>query len=1092
MLSRKLRTVDLVLSVLFLLGGIFPIPAEVYSDLWGANGERWSSQSRLPDFSYAGYHRGEKSIPNAVQVASVKDFGAVGDGIADDTKAFKDAIAATSSGAIFVPAGRYKITDFIYIKKSNVVLRGAGTDKTVLCFPTPLNDLHPMPTNNSDGRPTTKYSFDFGFLTIQGVIDSQMVATITAEAKRGDRWVQVSTTNGISVGQQVSIVVNEDASQSLKTFLYSNDPGDISKGKDLDTRMVVTVLEISGSRIRFDRPLRFDTRAAWRPQVQTFEPSVTECGIEDLRLDFPDVAYPGEFNEKGYNGIELRGVSNCWIRNVWLHNADLGVNIAGNSCFNTVQGLVQTTYAQRGRPSGHHGMQFKRVQDNLATGFDYRTYFVHDLSVEHCSGNVYSNGKGEDLAFDHHKDTPYENLYVNIDCGAGSRVWRCGGGAGIGRQSAGWETFWNIRAANAFSNPPSGWGPATMNVIGILTTAASVKEPTGRWLETLTPSQLGPADLYTAQLTRRLAPPTTGTLPDKAVILAQMRHVNDYWIANNTDYGTNNWDRSVYYHGNNRLFTIYPDSMYYRYSLDWAEKYAWKTYTSETTRFADDQTCGQAYIELYDIDPQQSKIDPITRNIQITVNSTKRDDWWWIDALYMAMPVYAKLGAHYNDNSYFNAMYELYNDTKVRRSLFNSTTGLWFRDGNFVPPYKEPNGEGCYWSRGNGWVIAAHCRVLDVLPQTDPHRAEYVATFKQMAAALKAVQREDGLWNSSLHDPTHFGGPEASGTCFFTYGMAWGVNNGILDSAEYVPAIVKAWNGLNTVAVHSDGKLGYCQQIGLAPGASTYDETKDYAVGAFMLAGSEVLKLAAGIRPGVRENLAEGKSVTFSGQQAGNEASKAVDGNLVNRWSVDNFPQWIEVDLGAVEPIDAIEVHSYQNRAYKFIVEGKKNASDAYTTIVDHRTASASEGRVSLSFDPTEVRYVKLTVSGCDGYTGTWVSIGEFRVFGSDLTTARYQSLMLKPQGSNFTVAMSKTGGLHIEYTSASDLKSVRFIVRDLSGKEVWCSSQLPVRGGDVTVTLKGGRTGLPATGIYLLQMMTNDAEGRTRIAGVQKVFNLR
>jgi unsaturated rhamnogalacturonyl hydrolase len=338
--------------------------------------------------------------------------------------------------------------------------------------------------------------------------------------------------------------------------------------------------------------------------------------------------------------------------------------------------------------------------------------------------------------------------------------------------------------------------------------------------------------------------PSLDTQPKKALVIAQMRRVNDYWIANNKDYGSNNWDRSVYYHGNTRLFSIVPDSAYYRYSLGWAQKYNWQPYGNASTRFADDQACGAAYIDLYRMDPKSSKIDPIKNNIHAMVISTKRDDWWWIDALYMAMPVFTKLGKEFNDNSYFQAMYELYNDTKVRRKLYNSADGLWYRDENYDPPYKEPNGKGCYWSRGNGWVFAAHCRTLDELPASDSHRAEYIETFRKMAAALKAVQRTDGLWNSSLLDPNNFGGPEASGTSFFTYGLAWGINNGILDSAEYIGSVIKGWNGLTTVAVHPDGMLGYCQQIGLKPGSATYNETKDYAVGAFLLAGSEVLKIS--------------------------------------------------------------------------------------------------------------------------------------------------------------------------------------------------------------------------------------------------------
>ena len=114
-------------------------------------------------------------------------------------------------------------------------------------------------------------------------------------------------------------------------------------------------------------------------------------------------------------------------------------------------------------------------------------------------------GRGADLNFDHHKDTPYENLYTDIDCGRGDRVWRCGGGASLGRQSASWETFWNIRAALPLPPPPKGWGPVSMNFVGLTTKTPSALGPKAAWFEALAPDQLQPADLHAAQLERRIA-----------------------------------------------------------------------------------------------------------------------------------------------------------------------------------------------------------------------------------------------------------------------------------------------------------------------------------------------------------------------------------------------------------------------------------------------------------------------------------------------------------------------------------------------------------------------------------------------------------
>jgi len=271
------------------------------------------------------------------------------------------------------------------------------------------------------------------------------------------------------------------------------------------------------------------------------------------------------------------------------------------------------------------------------------------------------------------------------------------------------------------------------------------------------------------------------------------------------------------------------------------------------SRIADNQCCTQTYIELYLLDKKTERIQPIKTCIDAMVNSTKSDDWWWVDAFHMAMPVFAKLGVIYNNNQYFEKMYDLYNYSKTKpkkTGLYNTTDHLWWRDSTFISPVVTPNGKQVYWSRGNGWVMGALVRVLDIMPENAPHRGEYLSTFHDMAQALLAVQRSDGFWNPSLADPNDFGGKETSGTAMFTYALAWGINKGFLDSITYEAAVIKAWNGMVSDALHSNGMLGYVQGTGKQPldgQPLSYDKVanfEDYGLGAFLLAGSEVYKLA--------------------------------------------------------------------------------------------------------------------------------------------------------------------------------------------------------------------------------------------------------
>ncbi len=351
------------------------------------------------------------------------------------------------------------------------------------------------------------------------------------------------------------------------------------------------------------------------------------------------------------------------------------------------------------------------------------------------------------------------------------------------------------------------------------------------------------------------------TLPDKKEVLQKMVLTNDYFMKKFPDVGmklitdavrpSNIWTRGVYYEGLMELHKIYPRAEYYKFAYDWAEFHDWGMRNGNITRNADDHCCGQTYIDLYNMSPDPEKIRNIKTSIDMMVNTPQNDDWWWIDALQMAMPVFAQLGVMYNDYSYFQKMYDIYLYTRNEHGggLYNAKEGLWWRDKDFVPPYKEPNGENCYWSRGNGWVYAALVRVLEIMPKDAPGYKEYMKMFKTMSVALKKVQRTDGFWNVSLHDPTNFGGKETTGTALFVYGMAWGINNGILSKKEYLEPTIKGWNAMANESVHDNGFLGYVQGTGKEPKDGqpvTYTSVpdfEDYGLGCFLLAGAEIYKM---------------------------------------------------------------------------------------------------------------------------------------------------------------------------------------------------------------------------------------------------------
>ena len=349
---------------------------------------------------------------------------------------------------------------------------------------------------------------------------------------------------------------------------------------------------------------------------------------------------------------------------------------------------------------------------------------------------------------------------------------------------------------------------------------------------------------------------------DKKLVLKQMMQANDYFMQKWPDVGktiiTNKerpshiWTRAVYYEGLMALHEIYPKETYYDYAYSWAEFHKWGFNGGNITRNADNYCAAQTYIDLYNLEPDPKKLKNTKANMNMLLNTPQLDDWSWIDAIQMGMPVFAKMGVLENDNRYYEKMYEMYMYSRNKHGdhgLYNPKDGLWWRDADFDPPYKEPNGEDCYWSRGNGWVIGALAKVLTIIPKNAPHRDQYVKDLQAMAKALVPIQRADGFWNVSLHDPTNFGEKETSGTALFIYGMAYGINSGILKKETYLPVIQKAWNAINKEALHENGFLGYLQSTGKEPKDGqplSYDKIpdfEDYGLGCYLLAGYEIYKM---------------------------------------------------------------------------------------------------------------------------------------------------------------------------------------------------------------------------------------------------------
>ena len=329
------------------------------------------------------------------------------------------------------------------------------------------------------------------------------------------------------------------------------------------------------------------------------------------------------------------------------------------------------------------------------------------------------------------------------------------------------------------------------------------------------------------------------------------------------------WTRAVYYEGLMALNAIDPQQRYIDYAMTWADFHKWTPRNGVNTLDADDQCCGQTYVELAALKggDQKALLANVIANLDhqmVTPNSKKQTStpkaktnvnslygWWtWIDAIQMAMPLYMQIANVTGEQKYRDHAMQMYRWTRNEcgGGLFNTKDGLWWRDADYVPPYKEKDGKDCYWSRGNGWVYAAIVRCMNHLSPKSKEYKELKKDFLLMSKGLLSCQHEDGFWHASLVSDADYPTPEMTGTALFLYGMAWGIQQGLLKAKTYRPACDKAWQALAS-CVHNDGFLGWNQGTGKEPSAGqpvTFDSVpdfEDYGTGCFLLGASEYYKL---------------------------------------------------------------------------------------------------------------------------------------------------------------------------------------------------------------------------------------------------------
>lgn len=345
-------------------------------------------------------------------------------------------------------------------------------------------------------------------------------------------------------------------------------------------------------------------------------------------------------------------------------------------------------------------------------------------------------------------------------------------------------------------------------------------------------------------------------LPEKNDVLTIMTKVADWQCAQKPSHYVSDWVNGALYTGMMEYAKIAPSDKYFDWLKQRGDEAKWSLIKRRKHEFyhADDIAVGMMYCEMYRIEKNSLLIEDLKARLEliiaepshVTLDFSKHrlespaQRWSWCDALFMAPTSFAKMYQITGEVKYLHFMFKEYKATTDY--LYDHKEHLYYRDSNYFGN-KEPNGQPVFWGRGNGWVFGGLPIILEELPERYCEKMWFEKMYVDMAKRIAGLQDDDGYWHASMLDHKAYPNPETSCSGFFVYGLAWGINNGYLDRETYLPIVLKGWEAL-TDAVYPNGKLGWVQPIGESPVSTTKDMTELYGVGSFLLAGTEILKLA--------------------------------------------------------------------------------------------------------------------------------------------------------------------------------------------------------------------------------------------------------
>lgn len=471
--------------------------------------------ANIPNCSYSGFAFGEKSFPEPEIIINVKDYGASGDGVSDDTQAVKGALAKaqgyksqTANGVcVFFPAGKYCLSDILQVSTSGISIRGDGADNSTIYFTKSLSDIKGF---------SKEWSWRGGLVWFEGGLEAGPAFPsfhIVGNYNEGERFVKVDNPNAaaLSIGHTITMHWLGDIDllstifghESAKTIDW-NSWRWIANGR-FEWEWTNQIVSINDDVIELKKPVRIPIKESYNVIAGHRRGQMQLCSIESISIEMPEHPKAKHLNDLGFNAIFFSLVNHSMIRDVAIKNADNGV-ILERSSNNLISNLSI--------PSGqlHHATSFRyQSHDNITENFIFTCEVTHGISTQDLSsGNVWRNGTMQHGTFDTHRGMPFDSIRTNISLA--NCDGNCGGSDGplLGRRMVNWNvTVEKERKRNAsvIIAPEYYSMGALVNIKGMNTRSEPkpwCMPPGDKGTRVVSNDDTLPIDLYEAQLRFRL------------------------------------------------------------------------------------------------------------------------------------------------------------------------------------------------------------------------------------------------------------------------------------------------------------------------------------------------------------------------------------------------------------------------------------------------------------------------------------------------------------------------------------------------------------------------------------------------------------